>query len=89
MSWNDANQGAGSPSGNDDAYEFDKPHQDAISHENATVPRVPTDSAEYLGGELPKYAEGSNTWTAGANPGEAAINVNGMINPMDPSAGLD
>jgi hypothetical protein len=87
-----SNQGAGTPGGgsrNGDAYEFDSSHQQAIEHENKTVPHVPADSAEYLGGELPKYAEGSNNWTAGANPGEPSIDVNSLVNSMDPSAGLD
>lgn len=84
-----SNQGAGSPGGkNSDATEFDSAHQSAIKRENATVPRIPADSAEYLGGELPKYAE-SNNWTAGANAGEPTINPNTLSNPMDPSAGQD
>jgi chitodextrinase len=89
MSFNTSNLGAGTPGGgNDDAYEFDKADQSAVERQNATVPHVPPDSAEYLGGELPKYAE-STDWTAGANAGESTINPNNLSNPMDPSAGLD
>lgn len=97
MSFNSSDLGAGVPgASNNDAYEFDKSHQASVARENATVPHVPADSAEYLGGELPKYAgdassNESNNWTAGANPGEAMINPNSLSNPMDPSptAGLD
>ena len=84
-----SNQGAGTPdSGNGDAYEFDSAHQDAVKRENAMVVHTPADSAEYLEGTLPKYQSG-NSWTAGANGNEPAMDINSMVNPMDPSAGLD
>lgn len=59
-----------------------------MSFENEARDIVPADSAEYLEGELPKYAESSG-WIAGANHNEPTIDPNTMSNPMDPSAGQD
>jgi hypothetical protein len=84
-----SNAGAGSPdSGNGDAYEYDSAHQDAVKRENHMVIHTPADSAEYLEGSLPKYQSG-NSWTAGALANESGVDINTMVNPMDPSAGLD
>jgi hypothetical protein len=72
----------------DTAPEYDQAHQDQINRENAQAPHVPADSAEYLEGSTPKYGSG-NSWTAGATGNEGAIDVNELVNPMDPSAGID
>jgi len=66
----------------------DKANRQAVQYQNAHLEKyTPADSGAYLDGTLPKYQNGGSIGAAGAAPGEAPMDINNTMNPMDPSPG--